>query len=1453
MSEQPPGTDASVPVTVVAIGASAGGLDAMKAFFAVATPDPSVAYVVVTHLPARHASHLAELLDAVGAVRARSATDGEPVVGGRTYVAPPGVRLRLSGGRLAVERIDGDTPASKPIDQFMLSVAEEAGEHGVGIVLSGTDHDGTIGLKAIRAAGGLAYVQRPDTAQFDGMPRSALEARAVDRALAPSEMPGMLLADLAHRPVFDEGAEMSAQGGAPVDDPLGEALALVRERTGHDFRGYKPAMLRRRLARRMSLAGSKRPADYLALLAGSPDEAQALKDEFLIGFTEFFRDAEAWEELERTVLPAILAEPRDALSPIRVWTPGCATGEETYSIAMLLLERLEGVRDAPPVQIFGTDIDAEALAKARAGSYPASIEAAVPLKRLTRFFERVGGRYVVRQMLRDAVLFAPQSLVRDTPFSRLDLILCRNVLIYFEPELQERVMELFHFALRPQGFLLLGRADSPGARSGLFEPASRSVRLFRRVGARTHLPRGFVGGWSGGVVRAGGRRAADRLPTAGELLAAHIAGRSPTAAVLLDREGRALHFHGDVARFIDPRGEATLELLRFARQELRPSLRGALKRALGAGEASTTEARVGGTGGAVAVRIEVRPLDAATGRGLVAVVFELDSSDADPAASLEPPGDGSELDESRRELSFALEEAERSNESLRIANEETLALNEELQSSNEELESSKEELQALNEELATVNAQLEEKIGEVARGNDDLANLLESSSVATILLDRDLRIRRFTANAVEYVALKHGDEGRPLSDIASRLDDPTFGADLAAVLATDRVADVEVRAGGGRTVLRRVLPYRTAGGVTAGLVATFVDITALRDASRQARQLMTVLENSNDAVLMFAFDGAITAWNAAAQRLYGYTRDEAAAAGLYALVPGDDRAAAAAMIEQVRRTGRFGPEIVRRLDRRGTVVSVSVTASGLRDDRGAIHAVMSTERDVTDRLRAQSEIHFRRLADRIPALLRVDGIDGRAQFVNQACVEFTGRPREMLLGRGWLEYVHPEDRARFGEEHASGPHPRARHEVDLRLRRSDGVYRWMRSISVPHFDARGDFAGYVALTIDVEERRNAEAALIAADRRKDEYLAMLAHELRNPLAPIRNAVAIISKFGPPDPQTTWAARVIERQSDALARLLDDLLDVARISRGKTQLERVPVELSLLVERALEISRTAIAARHLSLDVATHPEPLFVEGDLLRLTQVLSNLLNNAAKYTDDGGHIRVVVRREAGEGVFEVVDDGVGIAADVLPRVFDLFAQADTSLDRSKGGLGLGLTLVRQLVTLHGGRVEAHSEGLGRGSRFVVRLPLIPAPAPAQPVPPLASTTAPVGSRRVLVVDDNVDAAESLALVLRASGHEVWVAFDGETALARAAEVRPEVVVLDIGLPGADGYAIAGALRARRATAGATLVALTGYGQPEDVAKAREAGFAHHLVKPIDPDRVLAIVAAIDPPAPDAP
>jgi two-component system CheB/CheR fusion protein len=1433
---------------VVGLGASAGGLAALKSFFAASVPDPRVAYLVVTHLPVRSVSHLAELLSAAGPVRAVQVEGPMPIEGGYAYVAPPGRLLLYREGRLELADPPERPPAPRPIDLMMLSLAEHGSDRAVGIVLSGTDHDGTLGLKAIRAAGGLAYAQRPDTAEFESMPRSALEAGATDRVLAPAQMPAALRADLANRDRIVQ-TELVDRAG-PLDDGLEHALRVVLERTGHDFRWYRPAMLRRRLARRMALSGIERVDDYLSLLERTPDEALALKNEFLIGYTEFFRDRPAWEALEQSVVPVLLEAHRARGAPIRVWTPGCATGEESYSIAMLLLEQFDGQPDPPPVQVFGTDIDLDALATARVGSYPLTLASSVSPHRLARFFERSADRYVVRQSLRDAVLFAPHSLVRDTPFSKLDLILCRNLLIYFETELQERVFEIFHFALRAQGFLLLGRAESLGTKAALFEPVTRDGRLFRRVGTRTHLPRGFVGGWAGlGGARVVARRTADRIGrSAGRLLAEHIGTRTPSAAVLVDREGRALFFTGAVSDYLEPRGEATLDLARLVRPELRVGVRASMSRTLEEKVAMVRRMHVGSGPDARPLRLAIEPLHEEAGAGLWAVLFEAvgtpASTASESAAGEVRAGVASEhaIDDAHGELAFALDEAERVNEALRLANEDALALNEELQSSNEELESAKEELQALNEELSMVNAQLEERVVEIARNRDDLQNLLESSHVATILLDREQRVRRFTSNVSGFFRLKDGDEGRPLGDIASRLRDPEFASDLCAVLADGRTAEVEVAADDGRSVLRRATPYRASGGAIEGVVLTCVDVSALRTAAQNARHLLAVLEDSNDAVIVHDLDGRITWWNRGAERLYGWRAEEARSAGLFAMVPDESIGATRAMIERVRSEGRAGPEDIARRIRGGDLLTVSVTGSALRDEHGTVTGVLSTERDLTERLRTESEMQFRRLIDRIPALLRVDDAEGRTQFANQACADFVGGEREALLGRGWLEFIHPDDRGRFLAVHGGADRGTGRRETDLRLRRGDGSYPWMRSISVPCFDSAERYVGDVTLTLDIDERRSAERALVAADRRKDEYLAMLAHELRNPLAPIRNAVTIISRLGQAEPQTAWAARVIERQTETLAKLLDDLLDVARIARGKVQLDRMPVELSVLVERAVEVARPLIEARRHTLTVAVPAQALFVDGDLIRLTQVLANLLNNAAKYTDEGGTIGLSLTQQDGLGVIAVGDDGVGIEADTLPHVFDLFAQADTTLDRARGGLGLGLTLVRQLVALHDGRVEARSDGLGRGSRFTVFLPLIAAPTPPQSteLPEPVRTVA--GVRRVLVVDDNVDAAESLALVLRAAGHVVWTAFSGETAIDVAARVRPDVAILDIGLPGRNGYQIALALRSRQETASCTLVALTGYGQPEDLERAMRSGFDRHFVKPVDPDVILVVI-----------
>jgi len=1450
---------ASGSLTLVALGASAGGLEALKAFFGAVRADPGVAYVVITHLPASHKSHLDELLGRVARVPVTQAQSGQPVQGGHVYLSAPGMTLGIQGGCLTLDAAAPQGPSSMamPIDHFMTDLAEDFGEDAVGIVLSGTAHDGTAGLKAIREAGGLTLVQSPETAEFPGMPNSAIAAGMADQVLAVQDMPAALSDYLrcvsqnlpsSRRP--PQAAPADGAGATErADESLQAVLRLIQIRTGHDFRWYRPAMLRRRLRRRMGLCKIDRVQDYIELLENSSDEFDALKNEFLINVTDFFRDAPAWAELSKTVVPALIAARLQDDAPIRVWTPGCATGEESYSIAMLLLEQAGDRIDPQRIQIFGTDIDLQALSVARAGAYPLSIVSTVSAQRLARFFERRGERYVARKSLRDTILFAPQNLVRDTPFSKLDLVLCRNLLIYFKPELQKRVFELFHFALKPGGMMLLGKAESIGAQTELFAPASPVLPLYRRIGTRAHLPRGFG---SFGAVPAGsterpgqGMARASVRHSALECVRTHLEGRTVTAAVLVDREGRAVVFHGDTAPFLQLQGNASLELYALLQPSLRVRVRSALRAALAEDTLTSSDITLRSGEHSRRIRLEVEPVKALDGQGQVLVMFTLPASQVPEAADSIPATSGASADlprqyeEARQELAAALEDAEHSNEELRTVNEESLALNEELQSSNEELESSKEELESLNEELTTVNAQLDEKVSELALRSDDLANLLVNTGLATILLDADLRIRRFTPAASELFSLKSGDEGRLLSDISRRVNDAHFEADLERVSQSTSASTAEVRSPSGRAYLRRISPYRTLAGLVDGAVVTFADVTALRDATQRARELVAVLQDSNDAIIIYDVDGKVLAWNDGAQRIYGHSRETILNTSVYALLPPPARAAARDRVEQLFASGKGSTHQAHRLLQDGTTIAVSVTASALRNSAGAIDAVISTERDISEQLRAESEMYFRRLADRIPVLLRVEDTIGFAQFANHPCSVFTGRPREGLLGDGWLQFVHPQDRQRYVDEHATALAGQLPLKSDLRMRRADGVYRWMRSINVPHYDAQDEFSGYIVLMIDVEEQKVAESALRDADRRKDDFLAMLAHELRNPLAPIRNAVAVIARSGVQDATTTWAANVIGRQTELLAKLLDDLLDVARIARGKVQLEKAPVELAVLVRRAVEICQPLIDSRRHELLVDIPAEPLAVEGDLMRLTQVLSNLLTNAAKYMDEGGHIHLGVRGDGESVVIRVSDTGMGMQPDILAHVFEPFTQADSTLDRSRGGLGLGLNLVKQLVDLHGGSVEAHSGGLGRGSEFIVRLPLLPWRGLASNQAPVVREALPSGSCRVLLVDDNRDAAESLAMLLRSEGHEVSLAFDGHEALAVAERCQPQLVILDVGLPGLDGYQVARYLRGAQATAQVKLIALTGYGQPDDVARAMQAGFDHHFVKPVDPQAIF--------------
>ncbi|MBX9605544.1 MAG: PAS domain S-box protein, partial [Gammaproteobacteria bacterium] len=628
-----------------------------------------------------------------------------------------------------------------------------------------------------------------------------------------------------------------------------------------------------------------------------------------------------------------------------------------------------------------------------------------------------------------------------------------------------------------------------------------------------------------------------------------------------------------------------------------------------------------------------------------------------------------------------------------------------------------------------------------------------------------------------------------------------------------------------------------------GVVITYVEITALRLAAQEGRRLATVLRDANDAVIGYDFAGRIVFWNAGAQWAYGYTEQAALAMNIRDLEPAGASSTALALAERVTGGASERASSTQRLTADGRVLNVSVAVSALRDDAGSPYAVLSTERDITERLQRESELRFRSMADDIPTLLRIEDADGRAQFLNRAWLVYTGETaEEALLATGWLRYVHPNDLPAYVKGMSEARKNRTRFEGDLRLRRHDGVYRWMRTTAVSQRNADGHFAGHVSVSVDIEDRKRAEQAVAREDARKDEFLAMLAHELRNPLSPVVNAVAVIERCHSDDPKIAWASAVITRQTQQLTRLVDDLMDIARIKNGKIPLTREPIDAAVLVERAREMSQVLIDSRNQHLVLALPPKQAYVEGDLVRLTQVMSNLLNNASKYSDAGGEICLTVTSSSTEVAFSVTDHGAGISPEMLPHVFDLFAQEDNTLDRVQGGLGIGLSVVERLVRAHGGSVEARSPGRGGGSEFIVRLPAL-SQERRESAGPGAQAHGPSRTRRLLVVDDNVDSATTLAVLLEQVGHEARTAKDGTEALAIAATFEPDAVLLDIGLPGMSGYEVARHLRARAGTARALLIAVTGYGRPEDLERTWAAGFDHHLVKPVAVDKLLKLLS----------
>jgi len=840
---------------VVALGASAGGLEAFQQFLHAMPAHSGVGFVLIQHLDPSHDSLLVNILQRHTTMPVVEAANGMAVAADRVHVAPPNRDMTIAHGVLQLSPASGPRGQRMPIDTFLRSLADDQDEHAVGIVLSGTGSDGALGLRALSGAGGLCLVQEPASALFDGMPRSA--APYAHRVLAIAQMPQALAR-------FVQGV---SGAGAPSDDDapapstvaavLPQLLALLQHGLGHDFSQYKKSTLCRRIERRMAHHGLNDARAYQLLLQEQPAELTALFRELLINVTSFFRDAPAFAMLKTKILPALLSAKAEG-QPLRVWVAGCATGEELYSIAIVLRELLDEHPQRIKVQMYGTDLDDDAVASARAGLYPPGIAQDLSPERLQRFFIKEATGYRVVKDVREMAVFAVQSVIKDPPFTRVDLLSCRNLMIYLEPVLQDRLIPLFHYALRPGGVLLLSPSESVGDHVELFDIIDRRWKFYRARPVPAATRAKAAAGGAGWEADAAGVLAPNANARSVHVRMAELARRGllqafAPAAVLTDIEGNLLYVHGDTGRFLRlAPGQPSQHLADMARDGLGQVLREALHRAADQGLPTLDRVlQVAGDAGLTELSLGVRPLhDSETGAVALLVSFQ-ELHHAGAATPRRKPRAGTAAEQSRIELlqrelaqaqqsmRFMLEEQQAANEDLKSANEELQSTNEELQSTNEELETSREELQSVNEEQVTVNAELQSKIAEMALMQDDLKNLLDNIKLGTIFLDRALRVRRYTKDATRLYRLVPTDIGRPLADIRCDLRDGDLVPEAQAVLDTLQTTEIEVCTQAGSWYQASILPYRTVDNAIDGVVLTFADLTDRLQAlaMRHARDL----------------------------------------------------------------------------------------------------------------------------------------------------------------------------------------------------------------------------------------------------------------------------------------------------------------------------------------------------------------------------------------------------------------------------------------------------------------------------------------------------------------------------------------------------------------------------------------------------------------------------------------
>jgi len=1339
---------------VVGIGASAGGLQAFRKLLDHLPLDTGMAYVLIPHLSPTHESFISELLSRSSKIPIREVEPGMQVEPDHAYVIRPNTLITISRDRLLVAARDASpVQRNECINHFMMSLAREYGPKAIGVVLSGTASDGSTGIEAIQAGGGITFAQ-DDSADFKDMPRNAVATGAVDFVLPPEGIAAELGRISKHPSIKPSSPGPARDAGLePEEEILGTIFRLLRTATGVDFGQYKRNTIRRRIARRMAVCKVSDLASYVRHLGDHPAEIRVLHDELLIHVTSFFREPEAFETLKAKVFPSLMSH-RHSDDAIRVWVPGCSSGEEVYSIAIALLESLEAGGTRCELQLFGTDVSDRAIEQARAGIYESGVMSDVSPERRRRFFTRLEeGSWQISKAIRDLCVFARQDVIKDPPFSRLDLLSCRNMLIYLGLPLQKRVIPLFHYSLKPGGFLMLGSSESVEQYGALFSPVDKKTRIFSKVpgskSAYDYFPQRASPKADPALESKPGATVPDEFD-AGKAADRLLAQFLPAGIVINDK-GQVVEFRGETGLYLrHPPGKPSTNVLKLVREELVVDLDAAVREARLKGARVRREGlRFKVEGRLREVRIEVLPIPAPAGaRRYFLALFE-ETAPRIPAATSEPRrkrrrgkriADDAErgralaelsekLDSSREYQQSIVEKFEATNEELRSASEETLSANEELQSTNEELETAKEELQSTNEELTTLNDELQRRTSDLSQLYGDLQNVIAGVNIPLAIVDVGLRLRRFTPQAEKLLGVIAGDVGRRITDFKPKVDLPDLEGLLRGVMDTLDPADREVRDAEGRWYSLRIRPYRTPDNRIDGAVVVFVDITDLKKSMAEIEEARTFLEavlnTVRDPLLVLDRDLHVRMANRAFYESFGGRQEQSEDVEITKVGGGQwDIPALRGLLEEILRQSTRLKEIeveheFKGIGRRTLLLHARRIEFGSDGPQRILLAIT----DVTElRRAAAARLQLALVVESTQDAVITNTLDERITSWNRGAEQIFGYSAQEVIGRG-LGIIVPSDR-REEEGQLMG---RIRHgervaTFDTKRRRKD---RSMVDVAVtvsPHVDDHGTVVGASMIARDITGRKRVEEEIRALNeslerrvrertseleeslKHLDTFSYSVSHDLRAPLRAMSSySQMLIEGYAGKVLDATgqdYARRVAEaaRRMDALVQ---DLLEYSRI--GRVDIAQGPVPLGDLITEVLKDLEGEFTKQ--AVQVVVDPELPCVRGHRKTLARVLTNLLSNAAKFVAPGTEPRIKVRCEMRDAWVRlwIEDNGIGIPPEHLERVFGVFERLHKQ--KAYAGTGIGLAIVRKSMERMGGRVGVESE-VGKGSRFWIELPI---------------------------------------------------------------------------------------------------------------------------------------------------